>query len=157
MATGTITNEDTEPAFTGMGGRGLTSFFINSEVPPMCDPLGPENKLIFAPGYLSGSPLVNSSRLSIGAKSPLTGGIKESNVGGTIAADLGHMGISAIIIEGKSEKNQSFILKIDKAGNAALLDAAAFWGKRTYDLVAALKDAHGDGTSMACKIGRAHV
>jgi len=150
MATGTITNEDIEPAFTGMGGRGLTSFFINSEVPPMCDPLGPENKLIFAPGYLSGSALVNSSRLSIGAKSPLTGGIKESNVGGTVAADLGHIGFSAIIIEGKPEKNQFFILKIDQTGNAALLDAAAFWGKRTYDLVAALKEAHGEDKSITC-------
>ena len=85
MATGTITGKDVMPAFTGMGGRGLTSFFINKEVPPGCDPLGPENKLIFAPGYLSGSSLVNSSRFSIGAKSPLTGGIKESNVGGTVA------------------------------------------------------------------------
>jgi len=150
VAAGTITNEDTEPAFTGMGGRGLTSFFINQEVPPMCDPLGPENKLIFAPGYLSGSALVNSSRLSVGAKSPLTGGIKESNVGGTVAADLAHIGISAIIIEGKPEKNQYFILKIDEAGNAALEDAAAFWGKRTYDLVAALKDAHGENKSITC-------
>jgi aldehyde:ferredoxin oxidoreductase len=150
MATGTITNEDTEPAFTGMGGRGLTSFFVDKEVPPMCDPLGPENRLIFAPGYLSGTPLVNSSRLSIGAKSPLTGGIKESNVGGTVAADLAHIGISAIIIEGQPEKNQFFILKIDQAGNAALLDAAAFWGKRTYELVAALNDAHGDDKSITC-------
>jgi len=132
------------------GGRGLTSFFINSEVPPTCDPLGPENKLIFAPGYLSGSPLVNSSRLSIGAKSPLTGGIKESNVGGTIAADLGHIGVSAIIIEGKPEENQFFILKIDQTGKAALLDATAFWGKRTYALVSDLKDIHGDNKSMAC-------
>ena len=150
MATGTITNEEIEPAFTGMGGRGLTSFFINSEVPPMCDPLGPENKLIFAPGYLSGTPLVNSSRLSIGAKSPLTGGIKESNVGGTVAADLGHIGISAIIIEGKPEENQFFILKIDQTGNATLLDAAAYWGKRTYDLVAALNEAHGEDKSITC-------
>jgi len=150
MATGTITNEDIEPAFTGMGGRGLTSYFINSEVPPTCDPLGSDNKLIFAPGYLSGSALVNSSRLSIGAKSPLTGGIKESNVGGTVAADLAHIGISAIIIEGKPDKNQYFILKIDAAGNAALEDAAAFWGKRTYDLVAALKEIHGDDRSITC-------
>jgi aldehyde:ferredoxin oxidoreductase len=150
MAAGTITTEETEPAFTGMGGRGLTSYFIDQEVPPTCDPLGPENKLIFAPGYLSGSPLVNSSRLSIGAKSPLTGGIKESNVGGTVAADLGHIGISAVIIEGQPEKKKFFILKIDQAGNAALLDAAAYWGKRTYELVAALKDAHGDDKSITC-------
>ena len=150
MATGTITSEVTEAAFTGMGGRALTSFFINKEVPPMCDPLGPENKLIFAPGYLSGTSFINSSRLSVGAKSPLTGGIKESNVGGTIASDLGNIGISAIIIEGKSEKSQSFILKIDKSGNASLLDAVPFWGKRTYELVAALKDSYGEKNSVAC-------
>jgi aldehyde:ferredoxin oxidoreductase len=59
---------------------------INNEVPPTCDPLGPENKLIFAPGLLSGTALVNTSRISVGAKSPLTGGIKESNAGGTVAA-----------------------------------------------------------------------
>jgi aldehyde:ferredoxin oxidoreductase len=150
MANGTISNEETEPAFTGMGGRGLTSFYINKEVPPMCDPLGSENKLIFAPGYLSGSSLVNSSRLSVGAKSPLTGGIKESNVGGTVAADLGHVGISAIIIEGQPSENQCSILKIDKDGNASLLDAQAFWGKRTYDSVAELKKIHGEDNSITC-------
>ena len=150
MTTGTITPEDVEPAFTGMGGRGLTSYFINSEVPPTCDPLGSENKLIFAPGYLSGSPLVNSSRLSIGAKSPLTGGIKESNVGGTVAADLGHIGISAIIIEGKPETDQFYFLKIDQTGKATLLDAAAFWGKRTYALVADVKETYGENKSITC-------
>lgn len=150
MNTETITTEDIEPAFTGMGGRGLTSFFVDKEVPPTCNPLGPENKLIFAPGYLSGSPLVNSSRLSIGAKSPLTGGIKESNVGGTVAADLGRIGISAIVVEGKPNANQLFILKIDKDGNAALLDGNPFRGKRTYDLVAALKDIHGDDKGITC-------
>ncbi len=150
MATGTITNEETEPGFTGMGGRGLTSSFINNEVPPTCDPLGPENKLFFAPGYLSGSSLVNSSRLSVGAKSPLTGGIKESNVGGTIAADLGHIGISAIVIEGKPDPDQLFILKIGKDGNAALLDGTAFKGQRTYALVEALKEIHGENQSITC-------
>jgi len=150
MANGTIINEETAPAFTGMGGRGLTSFFIDKEVPPMCDPLGPENKLIFAPGFLSGTPLVNSSRLSVGAKSPLTGGIKESNVGGTVAADLGRIGISAVIVEGTPQKDQFFILKIDEKGNAELSDAAALWGKRTYDLVAALKEIHGDDKSITC-------
>jgi len=150
MTTGTISNEETQPAFTGMGGRGLTSFFINKEVPPMCDPLGTENKLIFAPGFLSGSPLVNSSRLSIGAKSPLTGGIKESNVGGTVAADLGRIGISAIVIEGKPKDDQLFVLTIDKEGNATLSDGSPYKGKRTYDLVEVLKDIHGDDKSITC-------
>ncbi|MBU0972772.1 MAG: aldehyde ferredoxin oxidoreductase [Proteobacteria bacterium] len=145
-----ITTQEVTSAFTGMGGRGLTSFMINQEVPGGCDPLGPENKLIFAPGYLSGSSLVNSSRFSIGAKSPLTGGIKESNVGGTVAADLAHTGISAIIIEGQPEKDHAYILKIDKQGDAVLSDADAFWGKRTYALVASLKAIHGEDCSITC-------
>jgi aldehyde:ferredoxin oxidoreductase len=150
MASKSITTEETEPAFTGMGGRGLTSFFISREVPPACDPLGPENKLIFAPGYLSGSSLVNSSRFSIGAKSPLTGGIKESNVGGTVASDLARIGISAVIIEQKPENDRYYILKIDKEGKAVLEDAGQLWGKRTYDLVAGLKKAYGENHSITC-------
>lgn len=150
MATGAITNEEIKAAFTGMGGRGLTSYFIDKEVPPMCDPLGPENKLIFAPGYLSGSVLVNSSRLSVGAKSPLTGGIKESNVGGTVASALGHLGISAIIIEDKPKTDQLSVLRIDKNGDATLLDGKAFSGKRTYATVESLKAIHGDNQSITC-------
>ncbi len=150
MTDATINQEDVEAAFTGMGGRGLTSFYIDKEVPPMCDPLGAENKLIFAPGYLSGTPLVNSSRLSVGAKSPLTGGIKESNVGGTVAADLGHIGISAIIVEGAPERNRSYLLKIDRDGSAELIDGSKFWGKRTYDLVSAVNESFGEGTSITC-------
>ncbi len=150
MTTEKVSYEDIEPAFTGMGGRGLTSFFVNKEVPPMCDPLGSDNKLIFAPGYLSGTPFVNSSRLSIGAKSPLTGGIKESNVGGTVATDLGNIGISAIIVEGKPQENQCYILTIDKTGSAALLDGTAYRGQRTYGLVAALKEIYGAKQSITC-------
>lgn len=150
MNTEKITLEEIEPSFTGMGGRGLTSFFISKEVPPNCDPLGTENKLVFAPGFFSGSSLVNTSRFSIGAKSPLTGGIKESNVGGTIAADLACTGVSAVIVEGQAAKGQHFILKIDKQGNAALEDATHLWGKKTYDLVAAIKQAHGDHISISC-------
>jgi len=85
------------------GWKGLTSVMINAEVPAKCDPLGPENKLIFAPGLLSGTSLVNTSRISIGAKSPLTGTIKESNAGGTVAAALGRLGITAIIVEGNRQ------------------------------------------------------
>jgi aldehyde:ferredoxin oxidoreductase len=150
MTEGTIKNQDIEPAFIGMGGRGLTSYFIDKEVDATCDPLGPENKLIFAPGYLSGTPLVNSSRLSIGAKSPLTGGIKESNVGGTVSANLGHIGISAIIVEGAPEQGTCYTLSIDAEGNAVLADAKDVWGKRTYDTVAALKNVYGDDKSITC-------
>ena len=117
MASQSIATEAVPEEYAGLGGRGLTSIMINKEVPATCDPLGPENKLIIAPGYLSGTALVNSSRLSIGAKSPLTGGIKESNVGGTVAADLAHLGITAIIVEGQASAGACFVLKIDADGN----------------------------------------
>ena len=126
----TIGVENVPEQYLGLGGRGLTSVMINSEVPPTCDPLGPENKLIIAPGTLSGTPLVNTSRISIGAKSPLTGGIKESNAGGTVADALGRLGITAIIIEGSA--SDLSILRIDKEGNGTLIAAPEFKGMRTY-------------------------
>lgn len=150
MTDRTITTEDLPEEYKGIGGRALTSLMINKDVPAGCDPLGPENKLIFAPGYLSGTSLVNTSRLSIGAKSPLTGGIKESNVGGTVSADLARLGITAIIVEGKIPENEIRILVIDKTGQAKLMDAASYKGMRTYELVKKLKTDHGDRYSVTC-------
>jgi len=68
--------------YAGQGGRGLTSTIVASEVPPLCHPLGEDNKLIIAPGLLSGTTAAMSGRISVGCKSPLTGGIKEANAGG---------------------------------------------------------------------------
>lgn len=150
MADKSLKHEEVPPEYQMLGGRGLTSLMIHNDVPPTCDPLGPENKLIIAPGYLSGTVLVNSSRLSIGAKSPLTGGIKESNVGGTVAADLAHLGITAIIVDGKPSKDACYILKIDADGDAELLDGSAYKGLRTYELVRQLKDVYGEEKSITC-------
>ena len=63
MTNGTIETQQVADGYESLGGRGLTSIMINAEVPPDCDPLGPENKLIFAPGYLSGTPLINTCLL----------------------------------------------------------------------------------------------
>src|SRR5512133_3107218 len=87
-------------AWAGLGGRGLTSTIVAAEVPPTCHAFGQYNKLVFAPGLLTGTPAANSGRLSAGAKSPLTGTIKESNAGGTAAQMLARMQIKALIIEG---------------------------------------------------------
>jgi aldehyde:ferredoxin oxidoreductase len=123
MTKKTIDVEDVPEKYRGLGGRGLTSIMINTEVPPKCDPLGLENKLIIAPGLLSGTPLPNTSRISIGAKSPLTGTIKESNAGGTVAAALGRLGITAVVIDGQASEGDLSILRIDKDGNANLIPA----------------------------------
>ncbi len=144
MTTGTVDFEPVPEDYRILGGRGLTSRMINEEVPPDCDPLGPDNKLIFAPGYLSGTPLVNTSRLSIGAKSPLTGGIKESNVGGTAAADLAGLGIRAVIVEGKPAGGKLHVLKIESGNKAELTEAGECAGLRTYAAVDRLRKTHGD-------------
>lgn len=65
--------------YAGLGGRAMTSVLVSREVPPLAHPLGAENKLVIAPGLLSGSVAVMSGRLSVGCKSPLTGTIKEAN------------------------------------------------------------------------------
>ena len=146
----TINIADVPPEYMGLGGRGLTSIMINAEVPPKCDPLGPENKLIFAPGLLSGTPLVNTSRISIGAKSPLTGTIKESNAGGTVAAALGHLGITAVVIEGQAPDGELSFLRIDANGDASLVPAQAYKGMRTYALVEKIFELYGEKTAVLC-------
>jgi aldehyde:ferredoxin oxidoreductase len=145
-----ISVRDVPEDYVALGGRALTSILINNEVPASGDPLGPENKLVFAPGYLSGTPLINTSRLSIGAKSPLTGGIKESNVGGTVAADLARLGVTALIVEGAAPSGENYILKIDINGDAQLIDAGQYKGLRTYALVEKLKQAFGPKHSITC-------
>ena len=89
-----------------LGGRALTSRIVAAEVDPTCDPLGPHNKLVLAPGLLSGTVVSSSSRLSAGAKSPLTGGIKESNAGGNTGWRLAQLGIRAVIIEGQPTRGR---------------------------------------------------
>jgi aldehyde:ferredoxin oxidoreductase len=150
LAHKSIISQEVPEAYAGLGGRALTSSLINNEVPAACDALGPDNKLVFAPGYLSGTPLINTSRLSVGAKSPLTGGIKESNVGGTVSAALANLGITAIIVEGRAPESEYYFFKIDEGGEAALLDAASCKGMRTYALVEKLTVEFGGKNSITC-------
>jgi aldehyde:ferredoxin oxidoreductase len=150
MTDQTVVIEDVPQEYMDLGGRGLTSIMINAEVPPQCDPLGPENKLIFAPGLLSGTSLINTSRVSIGAKSPLTGGIKESNVGGTMGSALGRLGIKGIIIEGKAPSGELKFLKIDRQGNATLVPAEDYKSMRTYTLVKKIHENFGEKNAVLC-------
>ena len=101
--------EELPKIYADLGGRALSSQIIGQEVPPKADPIGPENKLIFAAGILAGTTFPNSGRLSVGAKSPLTNGIKEANVGGTAGQKLGRLGIKAIIVEGKAQGGRQIL------------------------------------------------
>ncbi len=150
MARRTIGVEKVPSIYAGLGGRGLISVMLSEDVSPDCYPLGPDNKLIFAPGLLGGTRLVNTSRIAVGAKSPLTGTIKESNAGGTFGDAAGRLGITAIIVEGRPVDDRLSMLRIDVQGNAELVDAGPRSGTRTYDLVDAVFKDLGSKNAVMC-------
>jgi len=125
------------------GGRGFSSIAVTREVSPTCHPLSDKNKLVFASGLLAGTNAANSGRLSVGAKSPLTGGIKESNAGGNAAYKLARLGLRGIVIEGKPEQAAWYSLFIDKNG-ARLLPADEFQGTKNYDFTEKMRARCGD-------------
>ena len=136
--------EDLQDKYKLTGGRGMTSAIVCSEVPPTCHPLGPNNKIIFAHGIATGTAASTSGRLSVGGKSPLTGGIKETNSGGVASTKLARLGIKAIVVEGQpKEKGKFWLLKVDKDG-AQLLPATNEWlGKGLHDTFPLLSDKFG--------------
>jgi aldehyde:ferredoxin oxidoreductase len=115
-------------------------------VPPLCHPLGPENKLVIAPGLLSGTTAPCSGRLPVGAKSPLTGGIKESNAGGTAAQKLARLSIAAIVIEGQAPPHALWNLLIAK-NKAELLPAKNLRKKGNYKTIEILSKEYGEKVS----------
>lgn len=116
----------------GLGGRALTSRIVATEVPATCHPLSAANKLVIAGGVLAGTTAANSGRSSVGAKSPLTGGIKESNVGGQFAHRLPKLGLIAIVLEDKPEADAPFCNILVKQDKVEFLDASDIVGKDNY-------------------------
>ena len=143
----TVSAEDVPEQWKGLGGRGLTSTIVAHEVKPTCHPLGKYNKLVFAPGLLTGTPCANSGRLSAGAKSPLTGGIKECNAGGTAAQNFARMGIKALIIEGLPSKDAFYSLHVDKNG-VSIKEETDLVGKGNYEVVKTLVEKLGKKTGI---------
>ncbi len=139
--------------YTQLGGRGLTARILLEEIPPTCDALGPLNKLIIAPGLLGGAGVTTAGRLSIGAKSPLTGGVKEANAGGTAGDLLPRLDLKAIVIEGQPETTDIFILVV-RNGSAELVPAGAARGLGTYATAEHLWQKYGTGCTIL-SIGQA--
>jgi len=125
-----------------LGGRGLSARILNTEVPAITHPLSHGNKLVVAPGLLAGTMAPSFGRISLGAKSPLTKTIKESNAGGTAAQKLDRVGIKAIIIQEMPKENQTYIIYIDSKG-AQIINAPDLSGKMNYDLVNTLQNKYG--------------
>ncbi len=136
-----------EEAYAGLGGRALTSAIVAKEVPPDCHPLGADNKLVIAPGLLSGSAAAMSGRLSVGCKSPLTGGIKESNSGGQPSQVIARLGYQAIVLENLPDDSALYKVVINKDGvQIEQDDSLKMLGN--YDVVDKMKAQYGD--KIAC-------
>ncbi len=112
----TFATEPIPPSWERLGGRGLSARILLDEVDATCDPLGVGNKLIFAPGLLVGHMLSSCDRISVGGKSPLTGGIKEANAGGTTGLQMAYLGIRALIIEDIPAEPGFWVLRLSKQG-----------------------------------------
>lgn len=144
----TATVEEVPEQWMGLGGRGLTSTIVAAEVEPTCHPLGRHNTLVFAPGLLSGTTAANSGRLSCGAKSPLTGTIKESNAGGTSARLLAKLGVKALIVEGKPKDDTLwYSLHVSEQG-VAIQQESEVLGKGNYEMVQILNSRLGEKTGV---------
>jgi aldehyde:ferredoxin oxidoreductase len=131
--------ESVLPEYERFGGRALIAKILLTEVPPQCEPLGPNNKLIFAPGLLGGTSLSSSGRLSIGGKSPLTGGVKEANCGGNGGSDLARLGVKALVVEGQPADGKLYQLYISSTG-IELLPADEWRGLGTYATAAKARE-----------------
>jgi aldehyde:ferredoxin oxidoreductase len=150
---GQIRWEPTPPEYERLGGRALIDKILLMEVPPACDALGPHNKLIFAPGLLGGAMVATAGRLSVGAKSPLTRGVKEANAGGTGGDTLGKLAVKAIVFEDLGAPNRFQVLVLD-GDSAELVPAGEVQGLGTYATADRLQERYGGDSTVIC-IGQA--
>jgi len=147
MTDRTAVFEEVPEKYQHLAGRGLTSTMIYDEVDPTCHPLGPNNKLVFAPGLMTGTVAPTSGRVSVGGKSPLTGTIKESNAGTKWAQQLAKLQIKAIVVEGRPEEKGWWGLHVDKDG-VEFFDAAEYTGQGLYDMAPSVFERFGDRVGM---------
>ncbi len=138
MTDQSVTIKDFPAEWKLLGGRGLSAKILLKECDPACDPLGPDNVLVMAPGVISGTTAPTSGRISIGGKSPLTGGIKEANAGGQPGQHLMKLGYRAIVVKGQpSDTSKRYGLRID-GEKVEVVPADAEAGMWNYALCAKL-------------------
>lgn len=154
LSSGKITAEEFPEEFYRQyfGGEGFVGYFLLKEVPKGTDPLGPNNKLIFAAGPLTGVPVGGCGRHAVGSKSPLTGAFGEAEAGGFWGAELKMAGFDAVIIEGKAEKPVYLFIR---DGEASLRDAQHLWGMKTLECQQAIREELGDAAIKVAQIGPA--
>jgi aldehyde:ferredoxin oxidoreductase len=144
--------EEVPEQYKQLGGRAMTSTLIHDEVDPLAHPLGPNNKLVFAPGLLTGTSAPSSGRLSVGGKSPLTGGIKEANAGSAWGPAMARLGLKAIVVEGQPEDEGYWTVHISYNDGKPLVDfqpADAYTGQDLYEVYPTLYEVFGENAQVA--------
>jgi len=149
----TLQREAVPEKWDHLGGRGLSARILLDEVPPTCEPLGPYNRLVLAPGLLVGHMLTSCDRISFGGKSPMTRGIKEANAGGSTGLHMTNMGMKALILEDQCRTDAKarsgwWVLHLSLAG-ARFEPADDVAGLGVHDTAARLLKRYGDKVAMA--------
>ncbi|MBM4322706.1 MAG: aldehyde ferredoxin oxidoreductase, partial [Deltaproteobacteria bacterium] len=147
--TGKISRQEATEEEMRWGGRLLISKFLLREVPPLADPLGRFNKLIIAPGLLGDTFVTTTGKFSVGGKSPLTQGVKESDVGGEAGKKIARLGIKALVLEDIPEKNGTTILML-KANQIMLSDVPELKGRPVSEAVGILRKQFGSQAGIIC-------
>lgn len=143
-----LLHEPVPESWLRLGGRGLLARILLDEVDASCDSLGPDNKLIFAPGLLVGHMLSSTDRISVGGKSPLTGGVKEANAGGRTGLHMAMMGMKALIIEDQPDEDGFWVLHLSVEG-ATWEKADDLVGLGVYETTPELIEKYGDKVAIA--------
>lgn len=146
---GNIVKEEASPEEMRWGGRLLVSKFLLREIPPTCDPLGRFNRFIIAPGLLGDTNVTAASKFSIGAKSPLTYGVKECNVGGEAGKKIANLGIKAIVLEDAPREHSAKILTV-KADQITLSESPELEGKQVTETFQFLRGRFGPQVGILC-------
>ena len=130
LTKGKITRETTDPKLARdyLGARGLGGHIIRSEVEPKTDALSPGNKIVFAPGPLTGTFAPAAGRFDVVTKGPLNGTLAASNSGGSFGPEVKYAGYDAIVVEGKAAKPVYLWIRDDVV---EIRDAVAIWGHNT--------------------------
>jgi aldehyde:ferredoxin oxidoreductase len=131
------------------GGRLLISKFLLREVPPTCDPLGRFNKLVVAPGLLGDTMVTTTGKFSVGGKSPLTHGVKESDVGGEAGKKIARLGIKAVVLEDLPEKSNPKVLVITSK-ETRLSEFPGLRGKFVSETIRLLREEFGREVGIIC-------
>ncbi|MDR0466299.1 MAG: aldehyde ferredoxin oxidoreductase, partial [Deltaproteobacteria bacterium] len=154
LTAGTCAAEEHDEVWyrTYWGGGALASWYMHKLIPKGCDPLSPQNVLVFATSVLCGAPLSGFSRVTVAAKSPLTGAFGESEAGGYLGPELKHAGFDAVVFTGRAPRPA--YLYINK-GEAVLRDAGKLWGMENAPLHDALKEELGEQAIRVASIGPA--